>query len=198
MITILLICIITYNYKLCTLLNYIIPQQPHDGISSDHNPSRGCPVLPFTSVSMIAAMTLPLSAVQEYDFSIVYRKGVSNGCFIAKKGYCTSHCSLSLFIQVWQLRMSAERCYDKKLRNALEISQCPQNRSGESNAIRRFLLLWSQLVIHDGIVCRKYRPAPTCEPIMVPILPQYLYAHSGIEGPSAGHLGAQTTLDRVW
>ena len=60
----------------------------------------------------------------------------------------------------------------QKLRNALEISQCPQEKQEwRKQPLRRLLQLWSQLVIHDGMVCRKYRPMPTCEPIMVPILP---------------------------
>ena len=89
----------------------------------------------------------------------------------------------------------------QKLRSALEISQCPQaKQEWRKQLLRRFLQLWSQLVINHGIVCRKYRSAPTCEPIMVPILLISMHiqvlrdCHNAL---SAGHLRTQKTLDRV-
>ena len=46
-------------------------------------------------------------------------------------------------------------------------------------------------------MCRKYRPAPTCEPIMVPISMHIQVLRDCHNAPSAGHLGSQKTLDRV-
>eukprot|EP00731_Ephydatia_muelleri_P021178 Em0013g905a len=149
-------------------------------------------------------------AVQEYDFSIVYRKGVSNGnadALSRRKDTIplTVHSALTTIhsgLAIEDVRQAQQNdAMIQKLRNALELSQCPQAKlEWREQPLRRFLQLWSQLVIHDGIVCRKYRPAPTCEPIMVPILPISMHIQvlrDCHNAPSAGHMGTQKTLDRV-
>ena len=149
-------------------------------------------------------------AVQEYDFSIVYRKGVSNGnadALSRRKDSIplTVHSALTTIhsgLAIEDVRQAQQNdAMIQKLRNALELSQRPQAKlEWREQPLRRFLQLWSQLVIHDGIVCRKYRPAPTCEPIMVPILPISMHIQvlrDCHNAPSAGHMGTQKTLDRV-
>eukprot|EP00731_Ephydatia_muelleri_P005310 Em0002g1486a len=100
-------------------------------------------------------------AVQEYDFSIVYRKGVSNGnadALSRRKDTVplTVHSALTTIhsgLAIEDVRQAQQNdAMIQKLRNALELSQRPQaKQEWREQPLRRFLQLWSQLVIHDGI-----------------------------------------------
>ncbi len=66
--------------------------------------------------------------------------------------------------------------------------------------MHRYRQFWSQLRVAERIVCRRYQPDPTMEPVTVPILPGCLrqdalfQAH---DAPSAGHQGIAKTLHRL-
>ena len=149
-------------------------------------------------------------AIQEYDFSIVYRKGLSNGNADALSrrkdtATLTVHSALTtlhLGMAIEDVRQAQKKdAIIQKLKNALEMSQRPQaKQEWRQQPLKRYLQLWSQLVIHENVLCRKYRPGPTCEPIMVPVLPTAM--HDQVlkdchDASSAGHMGAQKTLERV-
>ena len=147
-------------------------------------------------------------AVQEYDFSIVYRKRLSAMRTRCREERILPHTVHSAFTTLHSdlakedVRQAQQKdAMIHKLRNALEMSQRPlAKQEWRHQPLRRFLQLWSQLVIHVGMVCRKYRPGPICEPIMVPILPismRYQLLRDCHNALSAGHLGTQKTLERV-
>ena len=72
-----------------------------------------------------------------------------------------------------------------RLSEALKTSgQCPKG-----HLWRRYAKLWSQFVIVDGVICRKYAPGPTTEMVMVPILPKSLQQRDLLQCPGAGHQG---------
>ena len=56
------------------------------------------------------------------------------------------------------------------------------------------------VTVKVGIVCREYSPGPTSDVISVPILPDSMHDELLLQyhnEPSAGHLGADKTLDRL-
>ena len=66
--------------------------------------------------------------------------------------------------------------------------------------MRRYAQLWSQLEVVDGIVCRRYKPGPTSDTIVVPVLPEALHQKAMSlyhDSPTAGHQGTLKTLERI-
>ena len=63
----------------------------------------------------------------------------------------------------------------------------------------RYKQIWSQLCLHNEIVCRRYTPTPHTSPV-VPIIPESYrptLLHQNHDTPAAGHLGFEKTAARV-
>ena len=57
-----------------------------------------------------------------------------------------------------------------------------------------------QLTLVNGVVCRHYAPGPTSDTLTVPVLPSSLHHRALLrnhDAPSAGHQGADKTLERL-
>ena len=142
-------------------------------------------------------------ALQEYDFKIVYRKGTlnNNADALSRRRELTlvSTAITGTQTKVAMVEIRREQRKDEvtqRLLEALETSrQCPKGQLW-----RWYAQLWSQLVIVEGILCRKYAPGPTTQTIIVPILPKSLKQKALLQchdSPGAGHQGFKKTLERL-
>ena len=146
-------------------------------------------------------------AIQEYDFTIVYRKGSLN----------TVADALSRCVQrevpsaATQLRTDRDKeemhraqhsdPVIKVIAEALHQSSVkPKGRKWHQPPPISYRRMWPQLTLVDGIVCRKYSPGPTSDTITVPILPPSLQLdalYRSHDAPAAGHQGIEKTLERL-
>ncbi|KAL5515712.1 hypothetical protein EMCRGX_G000917, partial [Ephydatia muelleri] len=82
---------------------------------------------------------------------------------------------------------------------ALNSQQTPL-KNWKRPPMRRYAQLWSQLEVVDGIVCRRYKPGPTSDTIVVPVLPEALHQKTMSlchDSPTAGHQGTLKTWERI-
>ena len=147
-------------------------------------------------------------AIQEYDFSIVYRKGSLN-----TNADALSRCvlpevpSAATLAQTDQTRKELFTAQQndpviKAISEALQHSTDKPVRNGKRcrSPLIRYRQLWPQLTLVEGIVCRKYTPGPTRDTIVVPILPPNLQSkalYHSHDAPTAGHQGINKTLERL-
>ena len=150
---------------------------------------------------LLARWTL---AMQEFTFTIQYRKGADNG----------NADSLSRkFTLCQQLQMAAATTHmpdldhlqqhqEKdpiiiKIRNSLQSSNSrPTSGEWNSTPLSRYRQLWSQLLLEKGIVFRRYAPGPTSVLVTVPLVPSSLqstFLQLCHDAPQAGHLGVEKT-----
>ena len=64
----------------------------------------------------------------------------------------------------------------------------------------RYKQLWSQLCLHDGIVCSQYTPSPSLNTVLVPLIPESCRTavlHQHHDAASAAHLWFEKTAARV-
>ena len=77
-------------------------------------------------------------------------------------------------------------------------SEPPPNAT--SSVVQRYVQLWSQLTVLNGVLCRCYKPKSMSDAITVPILPDSLHQQAlrqAHDAPSAGHQGRLKTLDKL-
>lgn len=124
-------------------------------------------------------------AIQEYSFSIQYRKGSlhTNADALSRR----PNSSLQDMPLAATQELSTEHKEElhqaqqgdptiKKLFQALAGSSTirPTRKAWHGLLLSRYRQLWSQLCLVDDIVCRKYSPGPTSDTVTVPILPPSL------------------------
>ena len=144
-------------------------------------------------------------AIQEYDFTITYRKGLEHGNADAlswKEYSDPEHAAATT-----QLPLLMEDLRQQQLSDPViyEIHRAlSHNRSippqWHQFPLSRYKQLWSQLCLHDGLVCRQYTPSPNLNTVLVPLIPEscrstVLYQHH--DSASATHLGFEKTSARV-
>ena len=73
-----------------------------------------------------------------------------------------------------------------------------KNTLWREQPLLRYRQIWSQLILVDGVACRKYKPGPREEAIEVALIPKTLcnqvMHHDGL---SAGHQGVENILARL-
>ena len=85
------------------------------------------------------------------------------------------------------------------LLQAKEQNRKPENL-GTDKAARRFLQIWDQLLVRDGLLCRYLQPGGVSLGVLQIVIPEALRTevladlHGGVVG---GHLGAEKTLARL-
>ena len=144
-------------------------------------------------------------AIQEYDFKIVYRKGSSNTNADALSRVPKEMCAITTGLPHYSpTELSASQSNDDILSIVLQArsnsEDIPQGKEWNKAPFYRYKQLWHQLKIVDGALYRQYRPNPTHETVMVPILPPNLQKDALIrnhDAATAGHFGADKTLERL-
>ena len=92
----------------------------------------------------------------------------------------------------------------KKIHDALSDSPSvkPTDTNGKETPplLRRYLQIWHQLSVSDGVVCRSYKPRSFQRSVVVPLLPASLHnsaLNHSHDIPTAGHQGTAKTLHRL-
>ena len=142
--------------------------------------------------------------MQEYDFTIKYRKGCLNGnADVLSRVYSpVSTAATQVSTESIKADLYAAQQADpviQLLASTLHnLPDKPTGRQWRHPPFLRFSQLWSQLTISDGIVCRRYKPDPGGEVITVPVLPssmQQSVMYRCHNSPAVGHQGAEKTLN---
>ena len=147
-------------------------------------------------------------AIQEYDFTIAYRKGSLNANADALSR-CVRPEDISAATQVHTHQskegLIAAQQSDpvvKVIYEALHQGRTRPEKSGKwsQSPLIRYRQLWPQLTLVEEIVCRKYTPGPTADVITVPIIPDSL-RHEALyrchDSPIAGHQGTDKSMERL-
>ena len=147
-------------------------------------------------------------AIQEYEFTITYRRGKENGnadALSRKHHIEEDHVALTTQIPTLTADIYQQQCTDpviQQLRVALhqDKTRPPCGSVWCKPPFSRYKQLWSQLCLQNEIVCRRYTPTPRISPIVVPIIPESYrptLLHQNHDAPAAGHLGFEKTVTRV-
>lgn len=147
-------------------------------------------------------------AIQEYEFTITYRRGKENGNAdaLSRKAHPEEdHVAMTTQIPTLTNDIYQQQCTDsviQQLRVALlqDNNTPPCGSMWRKPPFSRYKQLWSQLCLHNEMVCRRYTPTPHSSPIVVPIIPESYRStllHQNHNTPAAGHLGFEKTAARV-
>ena len=145
--------------------------------------------------------------MQEFDFEISYRKGILNDA-LSRRGtrdmsMTEDTTAATVLTQPYDVLREAQQKDDiiKTILHALSVSKsCPTAKEWNSRPLHRNKQLWPQLLLVEGVVCRRYTPGPTSTTVTVPILPMSLRKEAlqhNHDHSSAGHLGVDKTLQRI-
>ena len=159
-----------------------------------------------------------LEQLQELQFDIVHRRGRAHGNADALSRLPCRQCgradhdtSLSAEVAVAALQppgshtkgtlreMQLADLSVRALLQAKEENRKPENLGTDKSA-RRFLQIWDQLVVRDGLLCRYLQPRGASLGVIQMVIPEALRTevladlHEGVAG---GHLGTEKTLARL-
>ena len=148
--------------------------------------------------------------LQEYDFSIMYRKGTQNQNADALSRLDTkeseSHPTATTVLQpspfLAQLREAQMKDeHMRQLHSSLATVQTTlKGRHWRRYPLQRYRQIFHQLLLVNDIVYRKYSPGPTSDTVTVPVIPKALHQQilqQNHDIPSSGHLGVDKTLSRL-
>ena len=169
-------------------------------LCTDHAPLQWLSAQRMEGLLCRWALTL-----QEYSFTIVYRKGILNGnadslSQCENVSTAATFCSIGIPLHTLQEAQRNDPV-TSTVYNHLSVSrEKPTDKKWSKQPLCRYAQLWSQLLLLDGIVCRCYCPGPDSELITVPVLPctlQKAALHQAHNAPGAGHQGQEKTLQRL-
>ena len=189
--------------KECLALVYAVKQfrhyllGKHFTIFTDHNP-----LVWLSSQKTLGKLIRWALFLQEYDFTIKYRKGSSNQNADALSRVNTNdfqHCNITEL----QVGHSIAKLEEQQSKDPIisQIIYYLHNNSLPQKPMpfKRWLQIWSQLQIKDGILYRVSRsPGHECSTlIVVPASLCQYYLQQFHDSVSAGHQGFHKTLDRL-
>ena len=144
-------------------------------------------------------------ALQEYDFHIEYKKGSSNSNADALSRRPTYQpldvvSAVRTEVDIAALRYAQE--HDPLLNQVLLGLKASHVRPPKwrQYPLRSYAHLWSQLVLSEGVVYRRYAIGPCEDVIQVPLIPHTMLEkalRSCHSAPGAGHQGVEKTLARL-
>ena len=195
--------------KECLALVYAVKQfrhyllGKHFTILTDHNP-----LVWLSAQKMQGRLSRWALALQEYEYTIKYRKGSQNsnadalsrlqsdqlqcGVTEVSSGYSSEH------IRELQLQDPVLKIVSNYLSRGSKPTQKDQQRYPAQ--LKRWLQVWHQLVMKEGVLYRRM-DAPgydQCkEVLVVPSSLKSFYMQQCHDIPSAGHQSFQKTLDRL-
>ena len=197
--------------KECLALVYALKQFRHYllgrpfKIITDHAPLQW-----LSAQKMEGLLARWALALQEYEFTIHYRRGQENGNADALSR--RTYPDIQLVAATTQTPILTHSLHQQQLTDPViqqlhtTLSQNPhrhvppQESKWRQPPLSRYKQLWPQLLINDGIVCRRYAPTPHLPAVTVPLIPSsqrltLLKQHH--DTPSAGHLGFEKTVAMV-
>ena len=190
--------------KECLALVYAVHQFRHYLLGkpfivyTDHNPLQW-----LSAQKMEGKLCRWALQLQEFEFRICYRKGSQNSnadslsrCVHSAATGIIQGCSKEELLQA-QL---ADPILSKIITSLQKNSRKPQGGLWNQPQYRRWLQLWPQLLIKDGVLYRQYTQPLTVEKNIIPIAPFSLrasYLQQFHDAPSAGHFGFAKTLLRL-
>ena len=145
-------------------------------------------------------------AMEEYNFDIVYRKGSLNGNADALSRLpattSTTVAMTSATPKVTDIQQAQRNdLIFQQLFQALSQSQDkPISLTRKQPSLKRYVQLWHQLSVIDGVICHTYCPSPPSSSVTVPVIPpslQQQVLHQMHDIPSAGHQGYLKTLSNL-
>ena len=144
-------------------------------------------------------------AMQEYDFTIVHRKGSANTNADALSRLPPPSCALTVALPHYSLpEFKKAKMLDPIIsvvhKARLQSSDVPLYITFNRGILRRYKQLWKQLAIADGVLCPTYSLEPLEGAVILPILPPSFQQEAltlSHDIPTAGHLGIDKTLDRL-
>ena len=149
-------------------------------------------------------------ALQEFSFTIVYRKGTlnQNADSLSRRDYpnndalstAATFCSIGIPLDILREAQKSDPVIHNIHHHLSRSHEKPTDVQWRKQPLNRYAKLWPQLIIKDGIVCRHYSPGPDSELITVPVLPRTLQQealHQAHNTPSSGHQGQDKTLQRL-
>ena len=145
-------------------------------------------------------------ALQEFDFTIKYRRGSSNANADALSRVPTIPSTCAGTVTVPELTLedvAQEQGKDEALnevRRLVSSGLSNQPRHWNQPSIRNFSRIRSQLCVVDGVLCRKYTPGPLEKEKIVPVVPLSLQPtalKANHDIISSGHQGVEKTLQRL-
>ena len=169
-------------------------------IHTDHEP------LQWLSAQKMEGMLCRWAlAMQEYDFTIVHRKGSANTNADALSRLPPPSCALTVALPHYSLpELKKAQMLDPIIsvvhKARLQSCDVPRDTTFNRGVLRRYKQLWKQLAIADGVLCRTYSLGPLEGAVTVPILPPSFQQEAltlSHDIPTAGHLGVDKTLDRL-
>ena len=145
-------------------------------------------------------------AMEEFNFDIVYRKGSLNGNADALSrlpattprtvAMTSATPNVTDIQQAQQNDLICQQLYQALLKSPVKPMICTR----EQPLLKRYVQLWHQLSVIDGVICRTYCPSPYLSSITVPVIPlllQQQILHQVHNIPSSGHQGYLKTLGRL-
>ena len=130
--------------------------------------------------------------MQEFSFDISYRKGSLNGnadalsrCIDSGEVDTAAVTTTEVSLAEIRAAQQGDEVIGKIYRSLSPSRVQPSSKEWNSNPLHRYRQLWSQLVLVDGVVCRRYKPDALSTPVTVPVLPESL--RDNHDDVSAGH-----------
>eukprot|EP00731_Ephydatia_muelleri_P009180 Em0004g1518a len=145
-------------------------------------------------------------ALQEFDFTIKYRRGSSNANADALSRVPTIPSTCAGTVTVPELTLedvAQEQGNDEVLnevRRLVSSGLSNQPRRWNQHPIQKFSRIRSQLYVADGVLCRKYTPGPLEKEKIVPVVPlslQPTVLKANYDIISSGHQGVEKTLQSL-
>ena len=145
-------------------------------------------------------------AMQEYSFTMQYRKGKDNGNAdaLSRRSQPDSHGTVSTVSATNQEDIRQNQQNDpviSVIRKSVHASPSPPtSQAWRKPPLSRYRQLWPQLMLRDGIVYWNYTPGPSSVSVTVPLVPvalQPFFLAQCHDSPQEGHLGAEKTVSRL-
>ena len=173
-------------------------------IQTDHAPLQWLSAQRMEGLLCIWAL-----ALQEYSFTIVHHKGIlnANADSLSRRDHkettaptAATYCTLGTPPQTLRDAQQQDPVTSVIYNQLLRSHEKPNDVKWRKQHLYRYLQLWTQLLIVDGILCRHYSPGPDSELITVPVLPRALQQDAIYQAhdiPGSGHQGHDKTLQKL-
>ena len=141
--------------------------------------------------------------MKEYNFEIVYHKGTlnTNADALSRIPTPTPVAMTSSRKQTTEIQQAQQKdSVLYKISHALSLlKEKPMDPKWKQPLFKRYMQLWHQFSLVDGVIRCTYHPSHTSSSVVVPLIPpslqhQFLYQAHNV--PSAGHQGYLKILTR--